>query len=79
MTTTKVHRVTDLDWEEIAEGHEPRGRYVLVRGPSGYKSPPHSYAVALFDDEFRPHNPWVDPGGDAINDAGWTPKEYAEL
>lgn len=69
--------LSDLAWLPI--GRAPPGRYVLLRGPSGYRGTPYRYVVARFDKDYRPLQPWVTAAGDSVLDSGEMPTHYAEL
>jgi hypothetical protein len=61
-------KVSDLTWFPLSEA--PENKYVLLRGPSGYRGTPYRYLAARRDPVFRPLQPWVDYAGDSVLDGG---------
>jgi hypothetical protein len=59
-------------WRPISEYRKEMG-YVVVIGDSGYNSTPYQAAIAIMDEEYRPHDPWVDHSGEQLSSSGLVP------
>lgn len=55
------------------------GTWILLFGPSGYKTTPLRCEVGRWYPEARPHNPWQTHSNDAFNDGGDEPTHWMEL
>lgn len=63
-------------WRPIATA--PPGKFVLVRGPSGYITTKHFVVKAILDTQYREPR-WRGTDGDPISDCGWVPEEWMEI
>jgi hypothetical protein len=70
-----------MNWREADIRPDP-GEPILMRGESGYMSPNETaYMSGRYDPAYRPLAPWLDWGGDSVQDAlpeGF-PKEWCYL
>ena len=64
-----------IRWTPVEEPPE-EGELVVVKCKSSYKSSDYVFRTASYDPTFRPLNPWMDEGGQALNDGGLVPLEY---
>ena len=55
------------------------GRYILVAGPSGFRSTPLRFAVCKWDANYRPHSPWQTHSHDSFTDDGEEPTHWMEI
>lgn len=55
------------------------GTFILLFGPSGYVSTLLRCAVARWDAEYRPNDPWVDYGGECFSSSGKPPTHWMPL
>lgn len=65
-----------MHWKPSSE--KPKLREpILMRGPSGYVSPNSvAYVSGYFDDEYRPHYPWLCWDGDTVDILGGVPTHW---
>jgi hypothetical protein len=78
---SRVNRKPESPWKPISTIPEDLkdGRWLLLRGESGYINRPYRAHVAHWDAEYRPHNPWQTSEGGAFEDDGGPPTHYMEL
>lgn len=66
-----------LNWKPIETA--PRdGRWILLRGESGYINRPYRVHVGKWDAEYRPLDPWQTSEGDSFCDDGDPPTHWTE-
>lgn len=67
-----------MSWKSIDTA--PRdGRWVLLRGESGYASRPYRVHVGRWDAGYRPRSPWQTSEGRSFTDDGGEPTHWMEL
>ena len=77
MTALKEPLAKLNTWGPIEDA--PKGRFVLVRGPSGYRSTEHFVISAREMSGYEHMRIWRDVCGKALADSGWSPTEWMEI
>lgn len=65
-------------WQPI-ETAPRNGTFILLAGPSGYRTTPLRVEVCSYEPDYRPHNPWQTHSRDAFTDGGEEPTHWMPL
>lgn len=55
------------------------GRYILLFGPSGYRTTPLRCEICKFDKAYRPLSPWINHANNSFTDSGSLPTHWAPI
>ena len=70
MLVAEIERLRgEAEWRPI-ETAPHDGTYILLAGPSGYRTTPLRVEVGHWDEKYRPLNPWQTFSNDAFTDGG---------
>jgi hypothetical protein len=67
-----------MNWQPI-ETAPKDGSFILLAGPSGYRTTPLRVEVCRYLPAYRPLNPWQNHANDAFTDGGPSPTHWAPL